>query len=155
MKFTRTALLGVAAAVTAGSVVFAASHANVEGAIKARKAHMGLNAFNLGILGNMAKGDMAYDAAAAQTAADNLAALAAMNTAAYWPAGSSLADVENTRAKAEMWDNFPDVMEKVAALASATEAMAAAAGTLEGVQANMGAIGGACGACHQAYRQSN
>ena len=99
MKFTRTALLGVAAAVTAGSVVFAASHANVEGAIKARKAHMGLNAFNLGILGNMAKGDMAYDAAAPQPAADNLAALAAMNTAAYWPAGSSLADVENTRAR--------------------------------------------------------
>ncbi|WP_172295277.1 cytochrome c [Pseudoruegeria sp. HB172150] len=154
MRIASITLLGAAIAV-AGSVVLAASHVNVEGAIKARKAHMQLNAYNLGILGNMAKGDVDFDADAAQRAADNLAALAAMDTTAYWPPGSSNADVEDTRALPAMWDNIPDVLEKVAALQAATEAMAGAAGTLEGVQANMGGIGGACGACHQSYRQTD
>ena len=31
-------------------------------------------------------------------------------------------------------------------------AMQAAAGTLEGVQAAMPALGGACGSCHEAFR---
>ncbi len=31
--------------------------------------------------------------------------------------------------------------------------MAENAGSLDGVQANMNALGGACGACHKLYRQ--
>lgn len=152
MRFTRTAALGIAAAAIAGSVVFAAGHANVDGAVKARKSQMQLYAFNLGILGNMAKGSVDFDAAAAQRAADNMVALSSMDTTDLWPAGSSADDVDGTRALAVMWDNIPDVMEKVGALSAAATAMSENAGTLEGVQANMGALGQACGACHQAYR---
>ncbi len=155
MKFTRTALLGVAAAAIAGTAVFAAGHANVEGAIKARKAQMQLNAFNLGILGNMAKGAVEFDAEAAQRAANNLNALAMMDTTDLWPAGSSASDVEGTRALSVMWETYPEVLEKAAALQTATEALAADAGSIDAVRAGLGAIGGACGACHEAYRQSN
>ena len=46
--------------------------------IKARKAVMQIQAFNLSILGAMAKGKMPYDAKMAQNAADNLNATANM-----------------------------------------------------------------------------
>lgn len=154
MKITTAALAIIAASVFGGAVL-AASHVNVEGAVKARKAHMQLHGFNLGILGNMAKGDVPYDAEAAQAAANNLHSLAMLDFAAYWPEGSSADDIEGTRALAAIWDDMPGVMEKIGALRAATETMAANAGTLEGVQGAMGAVGGACGACHQAYRQAN
>ncbi|WP_425050443.1 cytochrome c [Psychromarinibacter sp. S121] len=155
MTFTRATLLGGIAATLAATAVFAASHANVEGAIKARQSHMQLYAFNLGILGNMAKGEVAFDADAAQAAADNLAALAAISQAAYWPEGSDADSVEGTKALPAIWESGSDIGAKVAAMTEAADAMAAAAGSLEGVQGAMGALGGACGGCHQTYRQTN
>ena len=70
--------------------VLAASHANpaAEAAVKARKAHMQLYAHNLGILGAMAKGEVDFDAEAAQSAAGNLVMLAGINEASYWVEGS-------------------------------------------------------------------
>ena len=53
--------------------------------IKARKAVMQIQAFNLGILGAMAKGEMPYDAKLAQDAADNLNAAVNMKNGAMWP----------------------------------------------------------------------
>jgi cytochrome c556 len=38
------------------------------------------------------------------------------------------------------------------ALTEAANAMVEAAGTLDGVRSSLGAVGGACGACHKAYR---
>lgn len=153
MKFTRPVLMGLAAALVAGTTVLAASHANVDGALKARQSHMQLYAFNLGILGNMAKGSVEFDAAAAQAAADNLAMLAKFDQSAYWPMGSSTDDSMETRALPAIWEDGSEIGDLAGDLVSATEAMAEAAGSLEGVQASMGALGGACGACHKAYRQ--
>lgn len=155
MTFTRTTLLGLAGTVAFGGAVLAASHADVEGAIKARQSHMQLYAHNLGILGNMAKGDVEFDADAAQAAADNLATLAKLNQGTYWVMGSSTEDTDKTRALPAIWESGSDIGEKAGALVEASEAMAANAGTLEGVQANMRALGGACGSCHEDYRQTN
>lgn len=141
--------LGLAGALAGGAVAQSA----VEGAIKARKAQMTLFAFNLGPLGAMAKGEAPYDAAAASAAAGNLAKLASMNLAAYFPEGSARGQVEGTRALPAIWENGADVMAKVAALNEATAALSAAAGTdLASLQAALGPVGQACGACHQAYR---
>ena len=156
MRFSRIFVTGSIVASLIGTAVFAGSHITPEmAAAKARQSHMQLSAFNLGILGEMAKGTVEFDAAASQAAADNLAALATMNQTAYWKAGSSNFDIENTAALPEIWDNVPDVMAKAQGLAEAAVAMQASAGTLEGVQANIGAVGGACGACHKVYRQPN
>ena len=145
---------GLAIAATA---VFAASHVGpFDGAIKARQSHMRLNGHNLGILGAMAKGNVDYDAdaASAAAAAANLAALSRMSHNGYWPAGSDSDAMDNTRALPALWGNFPDVMTKVGALAEAAGAMESAAGNgLEALQAAMGPVGGACGACHKAYRK--
>lgn len=125
----------------------------VADAINARKAQMQLYAFNLGALGAMAKGAVDYDAEAASKAAASLAMLTKLDQSRMWPAGSDEMGADGTRAKPELWENLPDVMAKGAALAEATAQMETAAGSsLDELRAAMGAVGGACGACHKAYR---
>jgi len=122
-------------------------------AVKARQAHMDLNAFNISVLGGMAQGAIPYDAVAAQAAADNLVTLAAMNQMAYWPIGSDSASVEGSRAKPELWAQMDDVMADANTLHEAAMAMqAVASGGLEGLQAAIGPLGGACGSCHEEFR---
>ena len=109
--------------------------------IQARQAFMKVYAFNLGLLGAMAKGKADYDAKLASAAANNLLAAAKMNNSAMWPAGSDV-NAEGlkgkTRAKPEAWSRYPEVGEKHQALTNALTAMAAEAGNgLNAVQANM------------------
>ncbi len=139
------------------STAIAGGHAGpLDAAMGARQAQMKLYSFNLGILGGMAQGKAEYDAAAASAAASNLAALSTMDQSAMWPQGSDSASLEGSRALPAMWENFPDVIEKGTALATAAAAMNENAGNgLEALQASMGALGGTCGACHKVYRAPN
>ncbi len=155
MIFKRSTIIGMIAAVSVGGMVMAASHGNgdAEAAVKARKAQMQLFSFNLGLLGKMAKGEVEYDAASAQHAADNLVALSSMiDTTSYWVEGSDNMSVEDTRLLPAAFDMADDFLAKEKAVGDASAAMAAAAGTLDGVRASIGDVGGACGACHKAYR---
>ncbi|MBD3677687.1 MAG: cytochrome c [Rhodobacteraceae bacterium] len=157
MKYLK-ATVAAAGVALAATIVVAGGHANpaVEAGVKARKAHMQLYAHNLGRLGAMAKGEAPYDSEAAASAAANLAALSRLSQQGYWPEGSSNESFENTRALPAIWNDLPGVMEKSAALTEATASLADAAGTdLASLQAAIGAVGGACGACHKAYRQSD
>lgn len=113
---------------------------------------MDLYNFNLAIIGNMAKGAVDFDAAAAQSAADNLASLTSLNQMSYWLPGTSNADMEGTRALPAIWAEGSDVGDKAKELAEAAVAMQAAAGTLDGLRGGMKALGAACGGCHKAYR---
>jgi cytochrome c556 len=127
-----------------------------DNAIKARKAVMALYAWNLGQLGAMAKGEIDYDPEAAQVAAENIRILSSMNNGAAWPQGSdSTALPGKTRAKVEAWTTYPESAEINKTLVAAAVAMSEAAGTgLDGVRANIGAIGGACKECHTKFRES-
>ena len=135
---------------------FAADDFEFKSQIQARQAVMRLNSFNLGLLGAMAKGEAPYDAKVAAAAANNLLAIANMDNAAMWPAGSGadapgLAD--KTRAKPEIWSTYPEITEKQQALTDALTTMAAAAGEgLDAVRANMGAVGDGCKGCHESFR---
>jgi cytochrome c556 len=147
-KFLTT--LSVIVGMTAGAA-FADGH--IEGAIKARQGQMQLYQHYLGILGSMARGNTDYNADAAQAAADSLLAVASISGATLWPQGSDMDSVEGTRAKASIWENFADVGAKSMATTSAAANMANAAGTdLDALRAAMGDLGGACSACHRAYR---
>ena len=90
MKKTVTALAALLLAGTVTSPAIAESHMDpaVEAAIKARKAQMQLYAFNIGLLGGMAKDAIPYDADAASKAAANLAALSKLDQSRLWPQGS-------------------------------------------------------------------
>ncbi|TCL09313.1 cytochrome c556 [Shimia isoporae] len=148
------ALTTAAALTFVGATAFADGH--IDHAIKARQAQMQLYAFSLGTLGGMAKGEIEYNAEMASAAADNLAALTMMNQSAYWPQGSDSGSNDKSRAKADMWANFPDVMSKGQALGEAAVAMKAAAGTdLDALRGAIGPVGAACQACHKAYREPN
>lgn len=124
-------------------------------AIKARQSLMQLLSFNLGHLGAMAKGDIAYDAKAAQAHADNLVTLARLDQSGLWVEGTDAeANPDKTRALKAIWDTYPKVAEKVEALQAGAEKMAAAAGSgVDGIKANMGAVGGACKGCHDDFRK--
>lgn len=152
---TRAARLALAATVAALFAGGATAQSAVDAAVKARKAHMQLYAFNLAPLGAMAKGEVDYSAEVAQTHANNLAALATVSMAGYWPEGSAQGEVEGSRALPDLWMAGDDVMAKAVALNEAIAAMQAAAGTdLAALQGAMGPLGKACGDCHESYRAS-
>ena len=154
----KTGLLAALAGIAiAGVAATATAQSAGDAAVKARKAHMSLQAFNLGPLGAMAKGERPYDADTAQMLADDLVALSGMLSGPafdlYFPAGTAQGEVEGTRALPAIWDNRDDFHAKADALTEAAMALSAAAGTdLASLQGAMGAVGGACGACHKDYR---
>ena len=157
MKKSLAALAGILLTGAVAGTAIGEGHADpaVMAAIKARQSTMTLYAFNLGLLGGMAKGAVPYDAEAASKAAGNLAALTKLDQSRMWPQGSdNFALGDATAALPAIWDEGSDIGAKGMALAAAADAMEAAAGAgLESLQGAMGALGGACGACHKAYRQ--
>lgn len=117
-----------------------------EPAAKARQELMGTLGMNAKILGDMAGGKTAFDAAAAEAAKAAIVAAAAEIPARF---EANTTDPKS-KAKAEIWMNWDDFLAKANALSAAAGALDAA--TVEGVQAGMGAVGGVCAACHKAYR---
>jgi cytochrome c556 len=152
-KLTRLLPLALAAGAVA-TLAFAQGNDPLAAAVTARKAHMQLYAFNMGVLGGMAQGAIEYDAPRAQAAAANIAALATLDQQGYWLPGTENGVYEGSRAAAAIITAQDDVAARNAALATAAQA-AAAATDLAGLQAAMAGIGGACGGCHQAYRVSS
>lgn len=149
-KTTTSIALSVALIATAG---FAASHAATSSnpAVAARHAQMQMIGYNIGVLGAMAKGEAEFDAETANSVASNMKLLASMNTASLWIDGTAQGEVDGSRAKSEIWLDPEDFAAKFKKLEDASEALATAA-SLEDVRAGMGALGGACKACHETYR---
>jgi cytochrome c556 len=154
MSYKALTLIATAGALTIAGAAFAEGHLtqDQQRAVDARKAHMSLNSFNLSPLGAMAQDKMPYDAEVAAAAAANLAAFANMSHDSYWVEGTDSSG-GGTRAKAEVWTDRAGFNAADMALATATIALAAVAGDgLNALKAAFGPVGGACGACHEAYR---
>jgi cytochrome c556 len=135
-------------------VAVADSHAPFGMQVEARQGIMIYRALQLGTLGAMAKGEVAYDAAAAQKAADNLVAASNLDLSMLWPQGSDNASHPDTKALPALWTD-PKVGEAGKAYYEAALALQGAAGKdLDSLKAAMGPVGGACGACHEVARAS-
>lgn len=125
-------------------------------AIKARQAPMTIMAFNLGILGGMAKGEVEYDSATASQAAANILSAASINQPTAWPAGSDNSSVEGTRALPAIWENFPGVVAEIDALKAAATTLSQVAGNdLDSLRGAIGGVGKSCGSCHEKFRAEN
>jgi cytochrome c556 len=151
---TLAILTAVTLSGTAGISAFAADGEH-DKAIKARQSMFQLYNFSTGILGDMAKGKIPYDAAAATEAATNLSAVANLGQSQFWPAGSDNATDGNARTRAlpKIWTTFPAITEKADALKTAAADLVPAAGAgLESLQNAMGAVGDSCKGCHQEFR---
>lgn len=144
------ALSALSAMAIGGSAAIAQ---DVPAAVEARQGQFKLMALNIGVLGNMARGNTEYDAATASTAAANLVALSMLDQSFHWPAGTDNMSIDGTRALPAIWENLPDVVMKWQAFGAAATGLSAEAGNgLDAMRAALGPVGGSCGACHDAYR---
>ncbi len=151
--FTKTAVtLGLGAAIIATAGV-AGSHSakDMPPPVAARHHQMQMVGYHIGVLGGVAKGEMEYDAAMVSAAASNLAALARMEKATLWVAGTEQGAAAGSRAKAEIWSDPEGFAAKFEDMATAADALINA-GDAAAVGAGMGALGGSCKACHEKYR---
>lgn len=151
MSLTKSALAIALAASTLASGAFAQGS---NPAVGARQGHMQIMALNLGILGNMARGNTDYDADVAQAAADNLVTMGNVNQRFYWPLGTDSESIEGTRALPALWENQAALTEIVGRYAPAAEGLAAAAGQgLDAMRGAIGPLGAVCGDCHEAFQE--
>lgn len=154
---SRTMLLAAALTLPLAATVQGQSDTPYERHLNARHGYMDVLAFNIGTLGGMARGNIDYDAEAAQTAADNLAAMSGVNTRPFWPEGSDNAALgDATRALPAIWENPEGFGEAWMAYRTAASDMAeAAGGGLDALRGAMGPLGSSCGSCHEDFRQSD
>ena len=148
LTIAAAALIGLTGAVSAEDAPFAKE-------IKARQGLMEINALSIGILAGMAKGEVPYDAAKAQEAADAIVGVYKLDLPMLWPTGSDNTANPATNALPAIWASDSTIMEKIEGWEKASLAMQAAAGKdLASLQGAMDGLGGAGGACHKAFRAS-
>lgn len=127
-------------------------------AISGRQGVMAAISHNMGILGGMARGNTDYDAELASAAAGNIATLSSLSLGLYFPEGSGPdnAQGQRTRALPAIWEDMEGAAGRWNDLNEAATALAGTAGDgLEALQAGIGPVGQACGACHDDYRARN
>ncbi|MCB1350342.1 MAG: cytochrome c [Maritimibacter sp.] len=101
------------------------------------------------VLGEMAKGAVAFDANAARAAAETIATHAA-DTPALFEARE--ADPKS-EAKPGIWENFADFTAKAKDLEGLAGDLATGLDSPEPLRAGLGQLGDACKACHTEYRE--
>jgi cytochrome c556 len=143
MKFVKAAVIGLV--LTAGAAF--AEGDRTDPNAKARSDLMRVIGKNTGILGDMAGGKAAHDAAAAEAAKAAIVEAAGMIEATFKDQGAADPASE---AKPEIWANWEDFLANAKALGDAAGAMDVA--SAETIGAGMGALGGACKDCHTDYR---
>ena len=142
MKFISKTI--VAGLILTAGVAFAGKSTDPDA--MARQTLMGTIGMNTKVLGEMAGGKVAFDAAAAEAAKAALADAASKIAATFEPQGT---DAES-KAKPDIWTNWDDFVAKADALNKAAVAMDAT--TVEGIGAGMAGVGGACKDCHSKYQ---
>jgi cytochrome c556 len=156
MTFARTLSAIALVAIVAAPVAVVAQDRAMQTAIEARQGIFQNYQNMVNVMGGMARGNIPYDAATAQAAADNLVALTELDARFNWPVGSDSDSVMGTRARPEIWENFDDVVAKAVALNESAVELQAVAGTgVEALGPAIGNLGAACTACHEAYRAEN
>jgi cytochrome c556 len=142
MKFSTTIVTGL---VLVAGVAFAQETRTDPNSI-ARGALMMAQGGAAKVLGGMASGEVAFDAAAAEAAKAALVEASGNIPVVFEPNTTDAA----SKAKPEVWTGWDDFAAKAKALNDA--AMALDVTSAETIGAGMGAIGGACKDCHTTYR---
>lgn len=142
MKLTAKAL--ITGIILVAGVAYAADA--TDPTVKARQELMDRNGGAMKVLGGMASGEVAFDAAAAEAAKATLIEDAAMIPAAF----EKQAEDPASKAKPAVWTNWDDFLSDAKALGD--NAAALDASSLDGVKAGLGAIGGVCKDCHTEYK---
>jgi cytochrome c556 len=140
----------VAAAALALALPAMAQFAKPDDAIKYRQSALFVMQQNFGRVAAMAAGKAPFDA---KLAAES-ASVAAYMSKLPWAAFVDGSDKGNTKAKPEIWAEkakFNEYAEKMQAEMTKLDA-AAKTGNLDSIKAAVGAVGGSCKSCHDAFR---
>lgn len=143
-------ILLVAAATLALSLPAMAQFAKPDDAIKYRQSALFVMQQNFGRVAAMAAGKTPFDAKLAAESAD----VAAYMSKLPWVAFVDGSDKGNTKAKPQIWAEkakFNEYAEKMQAEMTKLDA-AAKTGNLDSIKAAVGAVGGSCKTCHDAFR---
>ena len=144
MKFAKALLIS---AVLASGVAYAEDMEPTDPAAIAREQLMETIGKNIGIVGDMAGGKTAYDAAAAEAAKAALVEATGQIEATFMDQGA--ADPASA-ARPEIWTNWSTFLAKATAANAAAAALDVS--SAESIGAGMEALGGACKACHSDFR---
>ncbi|WP_341861397.1 cytochrome c [Gymnodinialimonas sp. 57CJ19] len=154
VKTAATAALTIALAVSSVALTAQADGHGVDPAVSARQGQFQIMSLNIGVLGQMARGNTDYDSETAQAAANNLLAMSQIDQRFHWVPGTDSDSIEGTRALPAIWADDSRVLEIWGQFGTAAEGLAGVAGDgLDAMRAGMGPVGAACGACHDDYRQ--
>lgn len=125
-----------------------------EGAIWARQGFMNLVQWEAGPLFGMAKGDIAYDAGAAQQHAARLKLLYEYPYTDLFLPGTSKADRPGkTRALPKIWEDRDQFEQFFREVRARVDALVEQAGNgQQALTAAVSAMGKACGNCHNSFR---
>jgi len=143
-------LILVAAVVTLSAPAMA-QFAKPEDAIKYRQSALFVMQQNFARVAAMAAGRAPFDAKVAAESAEVAAYMSKLPWAAF---GEGTDKGAPTKAKAEIWSDkakFGDYAEKMQGELSKLNA-AAKTGNLDSIKAAVGAVGGSCKTCHDAFR---
>ena len=128
-----------------------AQFAKSEDAIKYRKASFTVMAAHFSRLGAMANGRMPYDAMAAVSNAEVVAAMSKLP----WAAFGEGTDKGDTRAKPEIWKEAAKYKEAADKMQAEIVKLntAAKAGNIDALKAAFGPAAATCKACHDNFRK--
>jgi cytochrome c556 len=149
MKTIAIVLSAAAAVAVLHAPHAAAQFAKVEDAIKYRKASFTVVGNHMGRLSAMAKGDKPFDAAAAQNSARIIESVSRLPWEAFVP-NSATGD---TRLKPEGLSNAADFKAAADKMQGETAKLVAAAGSLDTLRTQLGAVGASCKGCHDKFRK--
>lgn len=123
------------------------AHEDVQNeAVKSRMMLMKDIKAAMGTIGGMAKGAVAFNADQAAAAKAALVAAAPQIKVRFEAAEMD----PKSEARPEIWQNWPDFMQKSDDFGAAAGALQTA--SVDGLKAGLGAIGKTCGGCHKPYR---
>jgi len=146
--------LALAAAVLAvsGSLYSAgaaAQFAKPDDAIKYRQSAFTVLTTHMGRLGAMARGDVPFDAAAAQASARVVEVVSHLPWDAFPPGSNTGA----AKIKGDPWKDAAAFTKLQGDLKAQTAKLPAAVATLDGLKAQVGATSRVCRECHESFRQ--
>jgi cytochrome c556 len=146
----KLATLTLAAAAITLALPAAAQFAKPEDAVKYRKSALFVMQQNFARVAAMAGGKAPFDA---KVAADS-SAVAEFASKLPWAAFGEGTDKGDTKAKPEIWMDkakFDDYAQKMQGEMTKLNA-AAKTGNLDAIKTAVGAVGGSCKTCHDAFR---
>ena len=147
----RVALAAAALAVSGSlySTAALAQFAKADDAIKYRQSAFTLLTTHMGRLGAMARGDVPFDAAAAQASAKVVEVVSHLPWDAFPPGSNTGA----AKIKGDPWKDAAVFTKLQGDLKAQTAKLPAAVATLDGLKAQVGATSRVCRECHESFRQ--